>query len=142
MTQHAVAKYFDANHILGLGVEFAGFVDKQGRIFDHACKNEINLSKEQKKMFFMMNALNTSMQGDYDEDLGVVKYTVAERGNSKIICIPIQKGTIVLMINRSIDHRQIIKRILENIGDVKRTSENISIIKSPGNLLSMVRIAS
>ncbi len=142
MTQHVVTKYFDANHILGLGVEFAGFIDKQGHIFDHACKNEINLSKEQKEMFFMMNALNTSMQGDYDEDLGAVKYTVTERGNSKIICVPIQKGTIVLMLNRSINHHQIIKRILENIGDVKRTLMSISVIKSPGNILSMVRIVS
>ena len=115
MIQHAVAKYFDSNHILGLGVAFTGFMDKQGRIFDHAYKNGINLSKEQKEMFFMMNTLNTSMRGDYDEDLGAVKYTVTERVNSKIICLPIKKGIIVLMINRALGHRQIIKRILKDL---------------------------
>lgn len=130
MTQHTVAKYFDANYILGLGVEFVGFIDKQGHVIDYACKNEINLSKEQKEMFFMMNALNTSMQGDYDEDLGAVKYTVTERGNSKIICVPISKGTIILMTNRTIDHRQI----------VKRTLEDIDTVKSPDDILSMAGI--
>ncbi|MGB9002958.1 MAG: hypothetical protein WCC52_04040 [Nitrosotalea sp.] len=118
MTQHIVAKYFDANYVLRLGVEFAGFVDKRGRVIDFACKNEIHLSKEQREMFFMMNALNISMQGEYD-DFGAVKYTITERENSKIICIPIPAGMIVLMTDMAADHRQIIKRTLESIANVE-----------------------
>lgn len=119
MAQHIAAKYFDANYVLRLGVEFAGFVDKRGRVIDFACKNEINLSKEQKEMFFMMSALNISMQREYDDSFGVVKYTITERENSKIICIPIRAGMIVLMIDRAADHSQIIKRTLESISDVE-----------------------
>lgn len=130
MTQHTVAKYFDANYVLGLGVEFAGFVDKQGRVIDYACKNEINLSKEQKEMFFMMIALNTSMQRDYDDDLGAVKYTVTDRENSKIICIPIPTGVIVLMTNRAADHHQIVKRTLESIDNAKSLDGDISMVLS------------
>src|SRR5579863_9227962 len=125
MIQHTVAKYFDANYVLKLGVEFAGFVDKRGRVIDYACKNEINLSIEQKEMFFMMNVLNISMQGEYDSNLGAVKYTVTERENSKIICIPILNGIIVLATDRAADHHQIVKRTLESIDNEKSLDGNI-----------------
>ena len=124
MTQHTTVEHFDANYVLGLGVEFAGFIDKQGRLIDYACKNEINLSKEQKEMFFMMNMLNISMQGDYDDDLGAVKYTVTERENSKIVCIPILRGTIVFMTSRTIDHHHIVKKTLESMDNIKNLSGN------------------
>ena len=123
MTQHIVSEYFDPNYVLGLGVEFAGFVDKRGRVMNYACKNEINLSKEKTEMFFMMNALNISMQGDYDNDLGAVKYTITERENSKIVCIPIPNGIIVLVTNRTADHHLIVKRTLESIDNAKNLND-------------------
>ena len=127
MTQDTVVKYFDADYVLGLGVEFAGFVDKRGRVIDYACKNEINLSKEQKEMFFMINTLNISMQGEYDDVLGAVKYAVVEREKSKIICIPIPTGIIMLMTDRVANHHQIVKRILENIDNVDRLDGSTSM---------------
>lgn len=118
MTQDTIPKYFDANYVLALGAEFAGYVSKQGHVVDYACKNEINLSKEKKEMFFMTNTLSISMQGDYDGDLGAVKYTLTERENSKIVCIPLPTGMIVLMIDRAADHGQIVKRTLQSMGDL------------------------
>lgn len=119
MTQHTVPKYFDANYVLALGTEFVGYVNKQGRLIDYACKNEINLSKEQKGMFFMTNTLNISMQGEYDGDLGAVKFTLTERENSKIVCIPIPTGMIILMTDRAADHNQIVKRTLQSMHGLK-----------------------
>ena len=88
------------SHLLGHGVEFAGLINRQGRIVDYACKNEINLSQEQKDMFFMATTLSLRMQGDYDDNFGSVKYIVTERENSKIVSIPIPAGAIILVVNK------------------------------------------
>lgn len=127
MTQHTVTKYFDINYVLELGVEFAGFVNKRGRVIDFVCKNEFNLSREQKEMFFMMNSLNISMQEEYDHDLGPVKYTVTERENSKIICIPVSEGIIIFMTSSVTDHTQIVKRVLESIDNLKSLGDSLPI---------------
>jgi hypothetical protein len=119
MTQSIDLKSFESN-LLGHGVEFAGFINKQGRVVDYVCKNEINLSKEQKEMFFLMTSLNLSMQRDYDDNLGTVQYTVTERENSKIVSIPILFGSIMLVMNKKTRPSLLVKKILKAIDYAKR----------------------
>jgi hypothetical protein len=119
MTQNIDLKSFESN-LLGHGVEFAGFINKQGRVVDYVCKNEINLSKEQKEMFFLMTSLNLSMQRDYDDNLGTVQYTVTERENSKIVSIPILFGSIMLVMNKKTRPSLLVKKILKAIDYAKR----------------------
>jgi len=118
MVQSIDLKFFES-HLLGHGVEFAGFIDKQGHVIDYVCKNEINLSKEQKEMFFMMTSLNLSMQRDYDDNLGTVQYTVTERENSKIVSIPVLFGSIMLVMNKKIRPSLLVKKISKAIDYVK-----------------------
>ncbi|HEV2193771.1 MAG TPA: hypothetical protein VGR54_09160 [Nitrosopumilaceae archaeon] len=118
MTQSIDLKSFESN-LLGHGVEFAGFINKQGRVIDYVCKNEINLSKEQKEMFFMMTSLNLSMQEDYDDNLGTVQYTVTERENSKIVSIPVLFGSIILVMNKKTRSSLLVKKILKAINYAK-----------------------
>src|SRR5438445_4485842 len=100
---------------LGHGVNFVGKIKKQGRIVDYVSKNEINLSREKKEMFFMGITLQMSMQKDYDDELGPVKYVVAERDNSKIISIPILTGAIVIVMRKSARHFAFIKKTLARV---------------------------
>ena len=118
MTQSIDLKSFESN-LLGHGVEFAGFINKRGRVIDYVCKNEINLSKEQKEMFFMMTSLNLSMQRDYDDNLGTVQYTVTERENSKIVSIPAPFGSIMLVMNKKIRPSLLAKKILKAVDYVR-----------------------
>ena len=113
------------SHLLGHGVEFAGLINRQGRIVDYACKNEINLSQEQKDMFFMATTLSLRMQGDYDENFGSVKYIVTERENSKIVSIPIPAGAIILVVNKEAGLSLLVKKILKAIESMKNQDGNL-----------------
>jgi predicted regulator of Ras-like GTPase activity (Roadblock/LC7/MglB family) len=118
MTQSIDLKSFE-NHLLVHGVEFAGIIDKRGRVIDHVCKNEINLSKEQKEMFFMSTTLNLSMQSDYDDNFGSVQYTITERENSKIVSIPAPMGSIILVTDKKVRVSLIVKKIVKAIDYIK-----------------------
>jgi hypothetical protein len=118
MAQSIDMKFFQS-HPLGNGVEFAGFINKQGHIIDYMCKNEINLSKEQMEMFFMSTTLNLSMQRDYDDTLGPVQYTVTERGNSRIVSIPAPFGSIMLVLNKKVRASLLVKKIMKAVDYVK-----------------------
>ena len=118
MVQSIDLRSFES-HLLGHGVEFASFINKQGRVIDYTCKNEINLSKEQREMLFMTASLNLSMQSDFDENLGTVQYTVTERENSRIVSIPAPFGSIILVMNKKIRPSLFVKKILMAIDYIK-----------------------
>jgi hypothetical protein len=118
MAQSIDLKSFESN-LLGHGVEFAGLINKQGRVIDYMSKTEINLSKEQKEMFFMMTSLNLSMQRDYDDNLGYVQYTVTERESSRIVSIPAPFGSIMLVVNKKVRPSLLIKKIMKAVDYVK-----------------------
>ncbi|MGI0102549.1 MAG: hypothetical protein ACREA7_08150 [Nitrosotalea sp.] len=105
------------SHLLEEGVEFVGFISKLGRVIDYSCKNEINLSQEQKETLFMTTSLNLSMQGDYDNNFGAVQYVVTERENSKIVSIPAPFGSIILVMKKK--PRTFVKNILKAVDYVK-----------------------
>jgi hypothetical protein len=113
------------SHLLGHGVEFAGFINRQGRIIDYACTNEINLSQEQKDMFFMATSLSLRMQGDYDDSFGPVQYIVTERENSKIVSIPIPAGVIILVVNKDTGLSVLVKKILKAVETMKNLNGNL-----------------
>jgi len=60
------------------GIDFIGLIAKIGRLVDSTNRNSLNLSKEQKEMFFMQCSLQQRMNRDYDENFGRVKYLVTE----------------------------------------------------------------
>jgi hypothetical protein len=113
------------SHLLGHGVEFAGFINRQGRIIDYAGTSEINLSQEQKDMFFMATSLSLRMQGDYDGSFGAVQYIVTERENSRIVSIPIPTGAIVLVVNKDIGLSALVKKILKAVDAMKNLKGNM-----------------
>jgi len=110
MTQYVDLKSIES-HLLGHGVEFAGIINKQGRITDNVCKKEINLSKEQMEMFSMMISLNLSMQKDYDDELGAVQYTVTERKNSKVVSIPIPLARTSFLVKKTLKAIDYVRRL-------------------------------
>src|SRR6266849_1639796 len=113
MTQCIDLKSIES-HLLVEGVEFVGFISKQGRVIDYSCKNEI-LSQEQKETLFMTTSLNLSMQRDYDDNFGAVQYIVVERENSKIVSIPAPFGSILLVMNKKTRPSLLVKKILKAV---------------------------
>ena len=118
MTQCIDLKSIES-HLLGEGVEFVGLISKLGRVIDYSCKNEINLTQEQKETLFMTTSLNLSMQRDYDDNFGDVQYIVVERKNSKIVSIPAPFGSILLVMNKKTRPSLLTKKILKAVDYVR-----------------------
>lgn len=112
-----------ANSILELGADYFGIINQQGKLEAVTFKNDINLSKEKKDMLCMGLRLQSSMQCDFDEELGPVSYTMIERNNTKFVSIPFSSYTILTVMNKEIDHISIIKKakaILRKFNDKKK----------------------
>jgi len=104
---------------LGHGVEFLGLINKQGRLTNFAAKNELSISKEQKEMFFMSVSLNQAMLRDYDDTLGPVNYTMTEREKFRVISVPIQDGTLIVIMSKKGKILPTIKKILQSLNYAK-----------------------
>lgn len=94
-----------------LGIEFIGIVNKIGRMEDFSCKSGTIFSKEKGEMFSMFFRLQYSLQKDFDEELGSVDYSIVERGNYKIISIPIDSHIMVIATYKDVNHSEIINKV-------------------------------
>jgi len=100
-------------YLLVDGVEFVGLISKNGRLVDCKSKNNLCFTKQQEEMYFMSISLYHSMQRDYDENFGLMEYTVMVRENYKIISIPMEKETLVVVISKSGNFANTVDEILD-----------------------------
>ncbi len=122
MSQTIEARHLD-EHMLGEGIDFIGLITKNGRLVD-CNKNSLNLSKEQKEMFFMSCSLQQRMNQDYDEDFGQVKYSVTERENHRIITIPQESNTLIFVVDNEGEFLPRVKNILDAIRHAKSMKQD------------------
>lgn len=122
--------FFRDKSILGMGVEFIGLINKEGRMEDSLCKNEINLTEERKEMFLMQFRLQSSMHRDYDDEFGPVNHTITERENSIFVSIPSVSHTVLVIMNKNIDPTGTISKIKIAIRDFENTNKELVVQKS------------
>jgi len=116
-------------YLLVNGIEFVGLVTRNGRLVDYKSKNGLKFTDEQKEMFFMSVSLYQTMQQDYDDNFGAVRYTITERENYRIVTIPHGQDTLVIAMKGSFSST--IKRVLEAINHVKnQDSKNKKLSKT------------
>ncbi|MEE8181280.1 MAG: DUF6659 family protein [Nitrosopumilaceae archaeon] len=102
--------------ILESGVELIGLINKRGRMTEFIGTDKIPLSDSKKEMFLMKIALRTSMQKDFDEELGKVDYCIAKRGSKKYISIPtFDDNTVLVITQKDVNHEKIIEKIIQTI---------------------------
>lgn len=116
MSQNVTIVCLD-EYLLVPGVEFVGLVTGNGRLVDYRAKNGLRFTEEQKEMFFMSVSLYQTMQHDYDENFGAVKYTITERENFRIVSVPNGQDTVVIVMKGKFSST--IKKVLEAINHVK-----------------------
>ena len=93
----------------------------EGAIFN----DDINLTGERKEMFMMELRLQSSMQSDFDHELGPVSYNVTERGKSKFVSIVNFPYIVLAIMKKSKDHIVLIGKIktaIRNFKNFKRES--------------------
>lgn len=86
------------------GIELFGIINKNGRIVDVWSRKDLRISKEKREILFMQIALQSSMQRDFDEDLGTVSFCMIRREKLRFIYRPIGVGNTALVVtNRNND---------------------------------------
>jgi len=101
--------------ILTPGVELIGIINKLGRMTEYIGA-ELPLSDSQREMFFMKIALRTSMQKDFDDELGNVDYCMTKRGSKQYISIPtFDNNTIFVITQKNADYEKVIENISQTI---------------------------
>jgi roadblock/LC7 domain-containing protein len=105
--------------ILDDGIEFAGMISKHGRLVDCKNRSHINLSKEQKEMFFMSCSLQQRMSEDYDDDFGKVQYMVTEREDYRIITVPQESDTLIFVMDKHGAFFSRVRKLLKAINHMK-----------------------
>ena len=93
------------------GVEFVGLINAHGRLVESLYGKQIPFPIKKSEMLFMGIWLSSSLQRDFDEEFGAVKYSMTERKNLKFLSIPCEYGLVVILMRKSIDHNPIINKI-------------------------------
>ncbi|MEM3065097.1 MAG: hypothetical protein QW177_06980 [Candidatus Nitrosotenuis sp.] len=94
-------------------VDYIGIINKHGRLEDSVYKQDIPLDANKKEMFCMCVRLQNSMQCDFDDEFGPINYAVIERERSKFVSIPVTSYTILVIMNRDMDHIEVIEEIMK-----------------------------
>ena len=98
------------------GLEMIGIINKRGRMTESMGFDSLNMPKSKKEMFLMKIALRSSMQSDFDEELGKVDYCMTQRGDRKFISIPTFGDNTVLVITKNnSDHEELVNNIHQTL---------------------------
>ena len=105
------------------GVSCVGIINKNGRIDEMVCKDDLPLSKDKKEMFYMSTKLLSSMQNDFDAELQPVYYNMTERGNLKIVTIPIGDRVMFSLMDKAENHIQVVENLHGVFNSLERFSD-------------------
>lgn len=101
--------------LLEQGIQYLGIINKQGRLQTNISIHDVNITEKKKEILFMQQKLQNTMDSEFDENFGYVKYTITEREHSKILSIPIFPYLAFAIIDKSSDIRVLVPLITEII---------------------------
>jgi hypothetical protein len=88
-------------------------------MIDYWGKNALKLSKDKEDIFLMQMALQNSMQRDFNDEFGTVKFHITQREKIKLICFPLTEDKIVLVVaDKKTNTETIIDRTRKLLGPV------------------------
>ncbi|HSA97868.1 MAG TPA: DUF6659 family protein [Candidatus Nitrosotenuis sp.] len=98
------------------GVEFVGIISKSGKLTNWVGSVCFQMSDADMDLFFMKIALRSSMQKDFDKDLGEVTCCITQRESRKFISIPTSNDKTVLVITKNdYAHEQLVSDIRNSL---------------------------
>jgi hypothetical protein len=116
--------------ILEHGIEFIGLINKQGRMEGALFNNDIKLTGERREMYMMELRLQSSMQSDFDPELGPVSYNVTERGKSKFVSIVNFPYIVLAIMKKSKNHVAVISKIKAAIRNFQNSNRESTVQES------------
>ena len=99
-------------------IRFAGVINNKGRLVAGGMIGSVKPLEDTKKdeMLFMELALRVRMRGEFNEELGAVKFSLSYREKLIIMSFPMGNDVLLVTIDKTEKFDQIPFKILEIVG--------------------------
>jgi hypothetical protein len=96
-------------------IRFVGIIDQMGKLIAGDMKEGLpSLEKDDGSIrLYLGYAINNVLRRDFDNVFGKVVYTFSEREKIKLLTIPIDDNLLLVSMDKSSDHVELIKKILD-----------------------------
>src|ERR1044071_8246425 len=98
-------------------IRFVGMIDQMGKlIVGDMKKGTTSLEKDDGSVrLYLGYAINNILRRDFDNVFGKVLYTFSEREKIKLLTIPMKDNILLISMDISSDHTELIKKILSTL---------------------------
>jgi len=96
-------------------IRFVGIIDQMGKLTAGEMKNGLQSLEEGDGsiILYLGYAINNVLRRDFDNVFGKVVYTFSDREKIKLLTIPINNNILLVSMDRSADHVDLINKILD-----------------------------
>lgn len=95
-------------------IRFVGIIDQMGKLIGGDMKKGLpSLEKNDGSIrLYLGYAINNILRRDFDDIFGKVLYTFSERERIKLLTIPIDDNLLLVSMDKSTDHVELINKII------------------------------
>jgi len=95
-------------------IRFVGIIDQMGKLITGNMKEGLrSLERDDGSIrLYIGYAINNVLRRDFDNVFGRVLYTFSERERIKLLTIPIDDNLLLVSMDRSTDHVELINKII------------------------------
>ena len=99
-------------------IRFAGLVNHMGHLVAGGMKKNVTPLEEEEDMrkLYMELILRVSMRKEFDQSLGVVKYSASRREKAVVISFPIDNKVLLVSTNTDVNIDETAKKIMKICG--------------------------
>lgn len=96
-------------------IRFVGIIDQMGKLIAGDMKKGLpSLERDDGSiMLYLGYAINNLLRRDFDNVFGKVLYTFSEREKIKLLTVPIDDNLLLVSMDKSSNHVELIKQILD-----------------------------
>ena len=104
-------------------IRFVGIIDEMGKLIAGDMKKGLpSLERDDGSIrLYLGYAINNVLRRDFDNVFGKVLYTFSEREKIKLLTIPMDDNLLLVSIDISSDHDELIKKILNTVNKLIRS---------------------
>ena len=104
-------------------IRFVGIIDEMGKLIVGEMKKGLpSLERDDGSIrLYLGYAINNVLRRDFDNVFGKVLYTFSEREKIKLLTIPMNDNLLLVSMDISSDHDELIKKILKTVNKLIRS---------------------
>ncbi len=112
--QYNLSKLCNSIFEINEKIRFVGIIDQMGKLIGGDMKKGLaSLEKNDGSIrLYLGYAINNILRRDFDNVFGKVLYTFSERERIKLLTIPIDDNLLLVSMDKSTDHVELINKIL------------------------------